>query len=103
MNGSEWDLTDDQVTILETDGTSKVINFPYRVTVNVNPDGTTDILQNGVIVGTVPAPNVFKEQNRFYVDPNGSDSNTGANEKPVLTITKALTLLGTGDTAVVNE
>ena len=55
-NGSEWDFTDDQITILETNGDSQVLNFPYRVTVVTNPNGTIDIKQNGVTIGTVPAP-----------------------------------------------
>jgi hypothetical protein len=54
--GSEWSFTDDQITILETNGDSQVLNFPYRVTVVANPDGSIDIKQNGVTIGTVPAP-----------------------------------------------
>lgn len=46
---------------------------------------------------------VFKELNRFYVDSNGLDTNTGANEAPVLTVQAAVGLLGQGDVAVVNE
>jgi predicted nucleic-acid-binding Zn-ribbon protein len=46
---------------------------------------------------------VFKEQNRFYADPNGSDANNGANEAPYLTAQAAVTALAAGDVAVLNE
>jgi hypothetical protein len=45
----------------------------------------------------------FKELNRFYVDPNGNDSNTGANEAPKLTAQAAVDALTANDTAVLNE
>jgi hypothetical protein len=99
--GSEWSLTDDQITIVETNGDTQVLNFPYRVTVVANPDGTIDIKQNGVTVGTVPAP--FKNQNEFHTDPNGNDTTgDGSQENPYKTITKALSVAGQGDQVIVH-
>ena len=47
---------------------------------------------------------VFKELNRFYCDPNGSDTTgTGANENPYATAQAAVNALGQADTAVLNE
>lgn len=46
----------------------------------------------------------FKELNRWYVDPNGSNTTgTGANENPYLTVAAAYAQAGQGDTVVVNE
>jgi hypothetical protein len=57
-NASEWNFTDDQITILETNGDTQVLNFPYRVSVLVNPDGSIAIRQNNITIGNVPAPAV---------------------------------------------
>jgi hypothetical protein len=93
--GSEWDLTDDKITILETNGDSQTITFPYRVTVVANPNGTIDIKQNGVIIGTIPAPATdIKYSKALFVDAiNGSDtSGTGSDNNMFKTIAKALTV-----------
>ena len=93
--GSEWNLTDDQITILETNGDSQTINFPYRVTVVVNPNGSIDIKQNGVIIGTIPAPTADVAYSKhLFVDPvNGNDTTgTGSDNKMFKTIAKALTV-----------
>jgi hypothetical protein len=57
-NASEWNFSDDQITIVETNGDTQVLNFPYRVTVLVNPDGSIAIRQNNITIGNVPAPAV---------------------------------------------
>jgi hypothetical protein len=57
-NASEWNFTDDQITIVETNGDTQVLNFPYRVTVLVNPDSSIAIRQNNITIGNVPAPAV---------------------------------------------
>lgn len=92
--GSEWDLTDDQITILETNGDSQTINFPYRVTVVVNGDGSISIKQNGLTVGTIPAPIADVAYSKMlFVDPiNGLDTNTGSDNRMFQTLTKALTV-----------
>jgi hypothetical protein len=54
---------------------------------------------DAVLMGSAP----FKELNRFYVDPNGLDTNTGANEAPYLTAAAAVAALTANDTAVLNE
>lgn len=52
---------------------------------------------------TLPVANAFKNLNEFHVDPNGNDTTgTGAQEKPYLTITKALTQAAQGDQVVVH-
>ncbi|MFY7885333.1 MAG: hypothetical protein ACOVOV_10885, partial [Dolichospermum sp.] len=94
-NGSEWDLTDDKITIVESNGDSQEINFPYRVTVVVNANGSIDIKQNGVTVGTIPAPTADVAYSKMlFVDPiNGNDTTgTGSDNKMFKTITKALTV-----------
>jgi hypothetical protein len=100
--GSEWSLTDDQITILETNGDSQTIVFPYRVTMVVNANGSIDVKQNGVTVGIIPAP--FKELKQFHVDKNGNNTTgVGADEKPYLTIQKGIDSMGQGDIVIVNE
>jgi hypothetical protein len=100
--GSEWDLTDDKITIVETNGDSQEINFPYRVTMVTNANGSIDVKQNGVTVGTIPAP--FKESRQWHVDKNGNDTTgTGADENPLLTIAKALTSAPQSHAIIVNE
>ena len=45
----------------------------------------------------------FKNLNEFHVDPNGNDTTgTGAQEKPYLTIAKALTVAAQGDQVIVH-
>ena len=93
--GSEWDLTDDQITILETNGDSQTINFPYRCTVVANPNGTIDIKQNGVTIGTIPAPTADVPYSKMlFIDPvNGNDTTgTGSDNRMFKTIAKALTV-----------
>ncbi|MFY7883606.1 MAG: DUF1565 domain-containing protein, partial [Dolichospermum sp.] len=52
--------------------------------------------------GTIPA--TFKELNQWHVDPNGNNTTgTGADEKPYLTITKALQTATQADVVIVNE
>ena len=100
--GSEWDLTDDQITILETNGDSQTIVFPYRVTMVTNANGSIDVKQNGVTIGTIPAP--FKESRQWHVDKAGNDTTgSGADENPFLTITKALTSAPQAHAIIVNE
>lgn len=90
---------------------------PYVISGPATPDGSETKVTAGTnvtVTGTgttadpyvVAAPTVaaFKELNRFYVDPSGSDSTgTGANEKPYATPQAAVAALGQGDTAVLDE
>lgn len=69
----------------------------------VDPTGTIWVIDNEGDAQKLTMP-TFKEQNRWYVDPNGSNTTgTGANENPYLTIAAAYAQAGQGDTVVVNE
>jgi hypothetical protein len=58
-------------------------------------DGNGDAIQAGNAA--------FKNLNEFHVDPNGNDTTgNGSQEKPFLTIAKALTLVGQGDQIIVH-
>jgi hypothetical protein len=94
-SGSEWDLTDDKITIKETNGDTQEINFPYRVTMVVNADGSIDVKQNGVTIGTIPAPTPDTAYSKMlFVDPvNGNDTTgTGSDNKMFKTIAKAVSV-----------
>ena len=83
VTGSEYFIT--------TDGTSA-----GTITASYIFDGTSWVLR--------PAGNTpFKNLNEFHVDPNGNDTTgDGSQEKPFLTITKALTIADQGDQVVVH-
>jgi hypothetical protein len=54
--GSDFNLADDSLTFLETNGDSATISFAkYNVTATANPNGSTTISQNGVALATIPA------------------------------------------------
>jgi hypothetical protein len=54
--GSDFNLSDDSLTFLETNGDSATISFAkYNVTATANPNGSTTISQNGVALATIPA------------------------------------------------
>jgi hypothetical protein len=57
---------------------------------------------DAILMGAAPVA-AFKELNRFYVDPNGLDANTGANEAPFLTAQAGVDALTPNDVAVLNE
>ena len=61
--GSEWDLTDDELTIVQTDGSSQTIHFPYKVTSTTLPNGDIQVFQDGVLKFTVPHATVVSIAN----------------------------------------
>jgi hypothetical protein len=66
------------------------------------PDGTVYLIDadgRAEKVGAAP----FKEARRWYADPNGLDTNTGANEAPKLTAQAAVTATTQAGTTVLNE
>jgi hypothetical protein len=75
----------------------------YTIKAEVKIDGTTIVQDPVTKVLRAVAPAPFKEANRWYVDPNGNDTNTGANEAPKLTAQAAVDALTANDTAVLNE
>lgn len=53
-SGSDWDLTDDILSIVETNGDTQTISFAkYNITINSNANNDIDIYQNGVLVGII--------------------------------------------------
>lgn len=52
--GSDFDLTDDQLTFSETNGDSATISFAkYNITATANADGDIEISQNGSLLSTI--------------------------------------------------
>jgi hypothetical protein len=98
--GTNTTVTMTPVTSTDESGGTQV---DYTVTASVKIDGTTLVEDPTTKVLSVVFPAAFKELNRFYVDPNGNDANTGANEAPKLTVQAAIAALGQGDIAIVNE
>lgn len=89
-------LTDVQPTPTATGNTTN-LNSTFK-----DAAGNTWIVDsNGDAVQAGNAP--FKNLNEFHVDPNGSDTTgDGSQEKPFLTITKALTIADQGDQVIVH-
>jgi hypothetical protein len=69
----------------------------------LNASGDSIIVVDNGVRSAIPISKTFRELNRFHVDPNGNDNNIGADESPVLTVAKGLTLLGQGDILLVGE
>lgn len=98
--GTNTTVTMTPVTATDESGGTQV---NYTVTATAKIDGTTIVENATTKVLSVVFPDPFKEANRWYVDPNGADTNTGANEAPLLTAQAAVDLLTANDTAVLNE
>ncbi|MCK4921906.1 MAG: hypothetical protein KAS71_12725, partial [Bacteroidales bacterium] len=62
--------------------------------------GTFWIDKIDVVVKTAPQPGV---QNNYYVATNGNDSGTGSITNPFASITKAVSLMGPGDSCIIRE
>lgn len=62
-NGTDWDLTDDELIIKDTAGTTvATINFSkYNISAATQTNGSINISQNGNIITTIPAPRQFLE------------------------------------------
>jgi hypothetical protein len=55
--GSDFDLTDDIISFVETNGDTATINFSkYNISAVINPNGSTDIFQNGNLITTIQKP-----------------------------------------------
>lgn len=91
-----------QITPCPTFYTSK---FSHKVdSTYLNATGDSIIVVDNGVRSAIPISKAFKELNQFHVDKQGVDATgTGADENPVLTITKALTLAGQADAIIVNE
>ena len=65
-------------------------------------DGTVYLIDSAGRAEKVTSP-AFREARRWYADPNGLDTNTGANEAPFLTAQAAVTATTQAGTTVLNE